>query len=342
MAKYSSSHRNGRNGIWQATMEQLYLLAPPEIIKNKAMKALTGEEFVQSEKYWREVELLDPGNTFIGAALDICRFWNDPYPDEDMLNQADPLEVYRAWREFETYLRSKDYRGSVIIGQIKEHIFLRRIGLEHMSPALRESFERHGIEVLDLLMEIEKWALAVEEIRMVRVRNPSRVGGAFFLKCSEVYFKAGNIPASRRFLLQAFWDEPDLIELRDIVDPEILDELEGLYPDYDTRQDSVELIPYVGLMEGSFTLPLEDRLQYLSNLRKNAERHETGNDGTASTKTRYRLFSLYAWESELAQLIGAGFVDARNRMRMLDSELFMHYMERKQHLEVGRISSSRR
>jgi hypothetical protein len=93
-------------------------------------------------------------------------------------------------------------------------------------------------------------------------------------------------------------------------------------------------------MEGSFTLPLEERLQYLSNLQKNAERCEAGNDGTAGTRIRYRLFSLYAWQSELAQLIGAGFVDARNRMRALDSELFMHYMNRKQ--QGGRISSNRR
>ena len=183
------------------------------------------------------------------------------------------------------------------------------MGLENGGPASRESFERHGIEVLDLLMEIEKWALAAEEIRMVRMRNPSQGDGAFFLKCSKVYYRAGNIPVSRRFLLQTFWDAPDLIELRDIVDSELLNAIEDLYSDYDTRQDSVELIPYVGLMEGSFTLPLEDRLQYLSNLRKNAERYEVGNDGTEGTRIRYRLFSLYAWQSELAQLIAVGFVD---------------------------------
>ena len=342
MARDSGSHTSGRSGVLRDAMEQLYLFAPPEIIKNKAMKALTGAEFVQSEKYWRELEQLDPGNAFSRIALDVCRFWNNLYHDDDMLNRADPLEVYRAWREFETYLHCKDYRGNSIIGQIKETIFLGKIGLEQRIQALGESFERHGIEVLDLLMEIEKWALAVEEIRMVRLRNPSQGGGAFFLKCSEVYFKAGNIPASRRFLLQAFWDEPDLIGLRNIVDPRLLDGLEDLYPDYDNREESVELIPYVGLMDGSFTLPLEERLQYLSNLRKNAERCEAGDDGTACTRIRYRLFSLYAWQSELSQLTGAGFVDARNRMRILDSELFMHYMERKQHLEGGRISSSRR
>jgi hypothetical protein len=321
-------------------MEQLYLFAPAEIIKNKGLKSLVSAEFLQSEKSWQELEQLDPGNAFLGTALEICRFWNGLYPDDAMLNRADPLEVYRLWREFETYLDGKEYRGSAVIGQIKETIFLRKMGLEHGSPALYESFERHGIEVLDLLMEIDKWALAVEEIRMVRMRNPSQGGGAFFLKCSKVYYRAENINASRRFLLQAFWDAPDLIELRDIVDSELLNAIEDLYSDYDTRQDSVELIPYVGLMEGSFTLPLEDRLHYLSNLRKNAERCEAGNDGTAGTRIRYRLFSLYAWQSELAQLIGAGFVDARNRMRALDSELFMHYMNRKQ--QGGRISSNRR
>ena len=321
-------------------MEQLYLFAPPEIIKNKAMQALANAEFVQSERYWRELEQLDPGNAFIGTALDVCRFWNGLYPDDDMLNRGDPLEVYSLWREFETYLEGKDYRGSAMIGQIKENIFLRKMGLEKGGPAVRESFERRGIEVLDLLMEIEKWAMAAEEIRMVRMRNPSLGGGAFFLKCSKVYHRAGNIPASRRFLLQTFWDAPDLIELGDIVDSELLNELEDLVSDCDARQDSVELIPYVGLMEGAFTLPLEERLQYLATLRKNAEKCEARNDGTAGMRTRYRLFSLYAWQSELAQLIGGDFVDARNRMRTLDSELFLHYMNRKQ--QGARTSSDRR
>ena len=323
-------------------MEQLYLFAPPEIVKNRATKALADAEFDQSEKYWRELEQLDPGNTLARTALDICRFWNDLYPGDDVFHRADPLEIYRLWREFELYLEGKDYRGSAIIRQIKESVFLKRIGLEQRSPTLCESLERQGVEVLDLLVEIEKWSLAAEEVRTVRMRDPSRGGGAFLLKCSKVYFRTGSIQASRRFLLQAFWDEPDVIESRDIVDHEILDGLGDLYPDYDTREDSVELIPYVGLMEGFFTLPLEDRPQYLSNLRKNAEKYGTGTDGVADRKIRYRLFSLYAWESEIEQLSGGGYVDARNRMKTLDRDLFMHYMGRKQRLEGERVPSGRR
>ena len=121
-------------------MEQLYLFAPPEIIKNKAMQTLASAEFVQSERYWRELRQLDPGNVFIGTALDICRFWNGLYPDDDMLNRADPLEVYTLWREFETYLEGKDYRGSAMIGQIKENIFLRKMGLEKGGAGLARVF----------------------------------------------------------------------------------------------------------------------------------------------------------------------------------------------------------
>ena len=121
-------------------MEQLYLFAPPEITKNKAMQTLASAEFVQSERYWRELRQLDPGNVFIGTAHDICRFWNGLYPDYDMLNLADPLEVYRVWREFETYLEGKDYRGSAMIGQIKENIFLRKMGLEKGGAGLARVF----------------------------------------------------------------------------------------------------------------------------------------------------------------------------------------------------------
>jgi hypothetical protein len=126
------------------------------------------------------------------------------------------------------------------------------------------------------------------------------------------------------------------------MDPDLLDDLEDLYPDCHTREGSAELIPYAGLMAGSFTLPLEDRPQYLSSLRKNAQRHETGNSRMSNSRIRYRLFSLYAWESELAQLTGVPFVGVRNRMKALDSDLFAHYMVRKQHLEGGRALSGRR
>ena len=323
-------------------MEQLDLFAPSETIKNKATNALAEAKFIQSEKYWRELEFLNPGNGFIGTALDMCRFWNDLYPDDDMLNRADSLEIYKRWREFEAYLDCREYRGRAIIGQIKKSIFLRRMGLEDTSQAVRASFERHGIEVLDLLMEIEEWALAEEEIRAVRMRSPLRGGGAFLLKCFKVYYRRGKTPASRRSLLRAFWEAPDLIKLHDIVDPELRKELGDLYPDSDAREDSVELIPYVGLMTGSFTLPLDDRPEYLSNLRKNAERHERNYGVTGGTRIRYRLFSLYAWESEVAQLIGASYVGPRNRMKTLDSDLFVHYMDRKRHLEGGRLLSIQR
>ena len=53
-----------------APMEQLYLFAPPEIIKNKALKTLASAEFVQAEKFWQELEQLDPGNAFLGTALE--------------------------------------------------------------------------------------------------------------------------------------------------------------------------------------------------------------------------------------------------------------------------------
>jgi len=321
-------------------MEQLYLFAPTEIVKNKAMNTLTTAKFIRSEKYWQELRSLDPYNGDIDAALDICRFWNGVYDEEDKLNQAHPLEIYARWREFENY-SDRNYPKNAAIGQLKEHIFLKNVGLEHRAPVVRESFEREGIELLDLLIEIRKWSLAVEEIAMMRMRDPSR-GGPFLLKCFKVHFKAGNVLTSRRFLVEAFWDVPDLIELRDVIDPDLVDDLEDVYPDYETREGSVELIPYAGLMAGSFTLPLEDRRQYLSNLRKTAERYETGDDRMPDARTRNRLFSLYAWESELAQLRGASYLDARNRMKALDRELFAHYMGRKQHLEGERAISGRR
>jgi hypothetical protein len=314
-------------------MEQLYLFAPPEIIRNKAMNALTKAEFIRSEKHWQELRLLDPGNRFIDDALDICRFWNRLYPEEDLVNQADPLEIYARWREFETYLDGKGYRENALIGRLKEHIFLKNIGLEYCSLALRESFERHDTELLDLLMEIGKWSLAAEEIRAVRTRDPSRQDGVFFLKCSKVYLRAENVPTSRRFLLEAFWAAPNLIELSDVTDPDLLHDLEDVYPDYAAREGSVELIPYAGLMAGSFTFPLEDRQNYLSSLRKNREKHETRNGRMPDARTRNRLFSLCAWESELAQLTGASYVNGRNRMKALDSELFDHYMRTKRRVE---------
>jgi tetratricopeptide (TPR) repeat protein len=331
MKVHTGFHEDGRNVMQWATIGQQSLFRQPEIIKNKAAKALVNLEFIQAEKLLQKLKTLEPDNGFVGPALEVCRFWNDLYPDSELLSLEDSLEVYRHWREFETYLNHKEYEKSTIIKQIKRNIFLKRIGLERRSTALRESLELRGIESLDLLMEIEEWELAVEEIKEILMKNPSYGDGAFFLKCSKVYYRIESIPTSRRFLLRAFWHVPDLIMLGDILDTELLKELESIYPDYKNREESVELIPYVGLMGQIFPLPPKDSFDYTWNLRKMAKRYETNNEWVEKVRIRYRLFSLYAWESEVAKLIGENYVDARSKMKELNSQLFSHYMERIKH-----------
>lgn len=312
-------------------MEQLYLFAPEEMIRNNAIRTLLSGEFHQSRKYWTELKHLDPGNTFQDTALDICRYWNALYNDDQAFKQENPLELYRKWREFEQHIEQKEPKVKTITRQMKENLFLSNMGLENPTPMLRESFNRSGVTVLDLLMEIEQWRLAVQEIKALRKSDSCHENGPFFLKCSKVYYRAGNIDVSRRFLLHAFWDQPDAIELTDIVDADLLNGLSGLYPDYETGKGLVELIPFVGLITGLMTIPLEDRQDYLSKLRKDAETCEESGD--TSPRIRYRLFSLYAWQAELAKLIASDFVGARNKMKLLDYELFQHYMEGKGNLK---------
>ena len=331
MKVHTCFREGGRNVMQWATMGQQSLFRQPEIIKNKAAKALINLEFVQAEKLLQELKTLEPDNGFVGPALEICRFWNDLYPDSELLFLEDPVEIYRHWREFETFLNDKRYARNPLIGQMKKNCFIDRMGLRNKSPALRESFKGCGIELIDLFIEIEEWALAEDEIRLVSMRNPSREDGTFSLKCSMVYYRVGKMYLSRQYLLRAFWHVPDLIVLGDILDTELLKELESIYPDYKNREESVELIPYVGLMAQIFPLPPKDSFDYTWNLRKMAKRYETNNEWMEKVRIRYRLFSLYAWESEVAKLLGENYVDARSKMKELNSQLFSHYMERIKH-----------
>ena len=219
-------------------MEQLCLFAPQEVIRNTAEKTLMRGEFHQSERNWCELKQLDPDNDFLNTSLDICQYWNARYADDEAFKRENPLEIYRKWREFEHYMDGRQYPES-ILRLIKENIFLLNIGLENPTPRLRNSFSQLGITVLDMLMEIEKWHLAVQEIQTIRGNDSSYKNGTFFLKCSKVYYKAGNIDVSRRFLLRAFWDQPGVIEFTDIVDRDLLGGLYDLYPDYQTREDLV-------------------------------------------------------------------------------------------------------
>jgi len=312
-------------------MEQLYLFAPEEMIKNNAMKALITGKFHCSRKYWEELKNLDPGNDFADVALDISNYWIAEYGDDEKFRQGKPLEIFKKWRAFEQYLNTKEYRKNAIIGIIKENIFISNIGLANPTPLLRQSFKEYGIKILDLLIEIGKWQLAVQEIRNIREIDANYKSDTFFLKCSKVYYMAGNINTSRRFLLYAFWDQPDLIVLADIVDPELLNGLSDLYPDYRINEDSVELIPYVILMTGEFTFPMVDYQDYLPKLRKSAEIFDRRRD--ANARIRYRLFSIYAWDAELSKLIGLNFIGARNEMKSLDNQLFQNYMARNRNLE---------
>jgi len=312
-------------------MEQLYLFAPEEMIRNNAMKALISGEFHRSEKYWMELENLNSGNDFINVALDICRYWMEGYGDDEEFKQEKPLEVYKKWRFFEQHLNAKVYRNNPVIGIIKENIFLLNIGLADPTPLIRQSFEGYGITILDLLMEIGKWQLAVQEIRNIRKMDVDYKNDMFFLKCSKVYYRAGNINTSRRFLLYAFWDQPDLIALDDMADPELLNGLSDLYPDYRISEDSVELIPFVILLTGAFSIRLADCRNYLTKLRKSAKIFEKNRNSGA--RIRYRLFSLYAWDAELSKLISLDFIEARNEMKSLDNHLFQHYIAGIRNLE---------
>jgi hypothetical protein len=132
-------------------------------------------------------------------------------------------------------------------------------------------------------------------------------------------------------LLKVFWDQPDLITLDEVVDSELINGLSDLNPDYQISEDSLELIPYVILMTGLFTIKQDDCRDYLMKLRKNTEGLERMRD--ISTKICYRLFSLYAWDAEFARLMGLDFIEARKRMKSLDSQLFQHYMEKIEVLE---------
>jgi hypothetical protein len=312
-------------------MEQLYLFAPEEIIRNNAMKALINGEFHRSGKHWMELKNLNSGNDFVNVALDICHYWMEECGDDEEFRQESPLEVYKKWRFFEQYLNAKAYRNNPVIGAIKENIFLSIMGLANPTPLLHQSFEKYGITVLDLLMEIEKWQLAVREISNIGNIDVGYEKEISFLKCSKVYYKAGKINSSRRFLLHAFWNQPDLIALDDIADPELLNGLPDLYPDYRISEDSVELIPFVILMTGAFSIRLADCQNYLTKLRRSAEIFEKNRN--SGTKIRHRLFSLYAWDAELSKLINLDFIGARNEMKSLDNQLFQHYIAGVRNLE---------
>ncbi len=312
-------------------MEQLYLFAPEEMVRNNAMKALIKGEFHRSGKHWMELKNLNSGNDFVNVALDICHYWMEGYGDDEEFRQESPLEVYKKWRFFEQYLNAKAYRNNPVIGAIKENIFLSIIGLANPTPLLHQSFEKYGITILDLLMEIEKWQLAVREISSIGNIDVGYEKGTFFLKCSKAYYKAGKINKSRHFLLYAFWDQPDLIALDDIADPELLNGLSDLYPDYRISEDSVVLIPFVILMTGAFGIRLADCRNYLAKLRRSAEIFEKNRN--SCTKIRCRLFSLYAWDAELSKLISLDFIGARNEMKSLDNQLFQHYITGVRNLE---------
>ena len=87
----------------------------------------------------------------------------------------------------------------------------------------------------------------------------------------------------------------------------------------------MELIPYAGLMDGMFRLPLDDPMVCLGNLREDTGRYAAC-DGVLF---RYRLFSLYTWDAEISKHIGEDYVATRSKMNAIDKELFSHYMERK-------------
>lgn len=312
------------------TIDQFPLFSQVPMIKNQAIKALINLDFIQSERYWLELKRLDPDDDHVIQGLKTCRFWKDAYLHHRETCPS-ALETYQKWTEFEAHLDPNRYWGKAETHTMKRTMFLDTIGLGNITPALRASLAKGCLDVLDLFEEIQEWELAEKEIRAIRTINPAYGDGSYFLKCSKVYYKIGDSHTSRSYLLQTFWDAPDLIALRDIIDSELCESLES-FPIDSSLDESVELIPYAGLMDRLFSLPSKDQLEYLRTLQMNAEWQETDYRINSSARVRYRLFSLYAWISELAQRIGENHINSRRKMQEKDRELFADYMHKKERI----------
>lgn len=70
-------------------------------------------------------------------------------------------------------------------------MLLERIGLRAVTLGLGSILERDGVTALDLLVEIEKWELAKEEMQNMRRANSSLGGWKISLTCSRVYYETG-------------------------------------------------------------------------------------------------------------------------------------------------------
>lgn len=106
-----------------------------------------------------------------------------------------------------------------------------------------------------------------------------------------------------------------MIQENDIVDAELLKEFQSMAEERKDREEAIELIPCVGLLHDLFVIP-KNAGNCLMGLRARINKPEGNGNGKWSARISYRLYSLYAWEAELAEWkTNSNYTKLRKRMK---------------------------
>lgn len=311
-------------------MEQLDLFSPFEEAKNNTFENINEFQFSAAAKEWEVVKVFEPENEYHSLIDYICTFWMNICPNDNDIWQLQPAIALKHWWDFEHGVKERGFQESMLIKRIKIKYFFSLIGLETIDSPLRNELFRHGISTIDLLMELSEWKRAEKEFGPIEEEGLQVGINNYLLKKMRIYEHLANQQAANKILFLIMIEEPECLSLHDIEGKFYFELLEDFANPESDSEEIIELLPAVGLLHGFFLVPLQKKL-FLERLSDKIDQIEDKSPSyeQLSELQRFRLFSLYAWKSELLKMMGQEYIPLRQRMKVLAPRQFEKFMSLK-------------
>ncbi|MBN1501604.1 MAG: hypothetical protein JW982_15710 [Spirochaetes bacterium] len=301
-------------------------------------------KFIESGDFSEAVDLfnmlIDEKSDYPGLfeGYRTSRFWLNRKSELLLLKEGKMTADFlmNEWNQFNSYAEEKNMTGSTAFSAAQKYVFFT--ASEHYKIAFRN--EESPTDNFSLLynlarcfMGLQEFSHAAETLEYIRSAYKSNTQITVLL--GESYFHLGETPKSLMFFREAFFLNPQEIDMKDIKAQPILDLAGITAKNIPAYQDIREWIPVYGYILDIFYVKHQLSKQTVEILKKDILNLEksyqmSSKDKIKETNIVPRLINKYLWMFDYFSFQNYDFeaiTDIRTRLIEIDRGLFEPYFK---------------
>jgi tetratricopeptide (TPR) repeat protein len=306
---------------------------PLYIKQNRTHKLLEEGNFSEAITLFENIIRENPKYPGVSEGAQCARFW---------LNRINKLKKYensyekakhllKEWKDFEKFMAKNNIRHGRSTVAIQKHVFGDII--ESFTKAYNEGVVPDTailIQIGDCFKKLGNYEKAIDVYEYARSFNSE--DPALLSKLGDCYFSIDETSKAKVLFREAFFINPELVDLENIESPFIHSLYEKTYQYIKDPELSIHWLPVIAEINRAFNVKREPKKGELDKLRESIKKLES--EYAANKKKRMylqpKLINHYFWLIDSLKILGGSkkeIEQSLQRINEIDSEIFSLYME---------------